>query len=68
MHTSHITTEMESMATFYTNMDIKDKAAEACPVGSILKKRVGFAVPVGQRKFDHQSIGSDIEAHRTSGK
>jgi [NiFe] hydrogenase diaphorase moiety small subunit len=51
-----------------TNMDIKDKAAEACPVGSILKKRVGFAVPVGQRKFDHQSIGSDIEAHRTSGK
>jgi [NiFe] hydrogenase diaphorase moiety small subunit len=51
-----------------TNMDIKDKAAEACPVGSILKKRVGFAVPVGQRKFDHQPIGSDIEAHRTSGK
>ncbi len=29
-----------------------DKAAQVCPVGSILRKRVGFAVPIGQRPFD----------------
>ncbi len=38
-----------------------DQAIEACPTGSLLVKRVGYAVPVGQRKFDHQPIGSDIE-------
>ncbi len=51
-----------------TNLDVKDKAVEACPVGAILKKRVGYAVPVGQRKFDHQPIGADIEALRTQAK
>ena len=38
---------------------------DACPVGALLKKRVGFAVPVGQRKYDHQPIGSDIEQAAT---
>lgn len=51
-----------------TNLDVKDKAVEACPVGAILKKRVGYAVPIGHRKFDHQPIGADIEAHRTKAK
>jgi [NiFe] hydrogenase diaphorase moiety small subunit len=37
------------------------KAMELCPVGSILKKGVGFSVPVGKRKFDSSPIGSDIE-------
>jgi [NiFe] hydrogenase diaphorase moiety small subunit len=44
-----------------TNLDVRDKAVEACPVGAILKKRVGYAVPVGQRLYDHKPIGSDIE-------
>ena len=44
-----------------TDADVADKAAQACPVGALLVKRVGFAVPVGQRKYDHQPIGSDIE-------
>ena len=39
-----------------------DRAAEACPVGSLMKKRVGYAVPVGERKYDHHPIGSEIEA------
>ncbi len=29
-----------------------DRAAEVCPVGVILKKRIGFAVPIGEREFD----------------
>lgn len=45
-----------------TNLDVRDDAVEACPVGAILKKRVGFAVPVGERKYDHEPIGTDIES------
>jgi [NiFe] hydrogenase diaphorase moiety small subunit len=44
-----------------TNADVRDKAAEVCPVGSILKKRVGYAVPYGQREYDGRPIGSEIE-------
>jgi [NiFe] hydrogenase diaphorase moiety small subunit len=29
-----------------------DMAARVCPVGAILPKRRGFAVPIGQRRFD----------------
>jgi [NiFe] hydrogenase diaphorase moiety small subunit len=47
-----------------TDIDLTDKAVDVCPVGAILKKRVGYAVPVGQRKYDHAPIGSDIEARR----
>jgi [NiFe] hydrogenase diaphorase moiety small subunit len=35
-----------------------DKAVEVCPVGVILPKRVGFAVPVGQRRFDERPISA----------
>lgn len=31
-----------------------DKAMQVCPVGAILPKRVGFAVPIGERRFDRQ--------------
>jgi [NiFe] hydrogenase diaphorase moiety small subunit len=37
---------------------VKDKAVEVCPVGVILRKRVGFAVPVGQRRFDERPISA----------
>ena len=47
-----------------TNLAVSDKAAEACPVGCIVKKRVGFAVPIGQRLFDTKPIGSAIESGR----
>jgi [NiFe] hydrogenase diaphorase moiety small subunit len=44
-----------------TKLDVRDQAVDACPVGAILKKRVGYAVPVGQRLYDHKPIGSEIE-------
>jgi [NiFe] hydrogenase diaphorase moiety small subunit len=47
-----------------TKLDVADKAVQACPVGAILKKRVGYAVPVGQRLYDHKPIGSDVEESR----
>ena len=47
-----------------TKLAVGDRAADVCPVGAILKKRVGYAVPIGQRKFDSKPIGSDIESAR----
>jgi len=40
---------------------ITDKAAQVCPVGVILPKRVGFAVPVGQRRFDERPISAQAK-------
>jgi [NiFe] hydrogenase diaphorase moiety small subunit len=41
-----------------TNFSGDDKAAHVCPVGVILKKRTGFAVPIGQRTYDTQPISA----------
>lgn len=37
------------------------RAMDICPVGSILRKEVGFAVPIGRRKYDREPIGSDLK-------
>jgi [NiFe] hydrogenase diaphorase moiety small subunit len=47
-----------------TNLKLTDKAADVCPVGCIIKKRVGFAIPIGQRKYDTKPIGSEIESQK----
>jgi [NiFe] hydrogenase diaphorase moiety small subunit len=44
-----------------TKAELADKAASVCPVGAILKKRVGYAIPIGQRMYDRKPIGSEIE-------
>ncbi len=44
-----------------TNAELTDKAVANCPVGALMLKRVGYTVPVGQRKYDHEAIGSEIE-------
>ena len=46
----------------HTDAEVTDQALDACPVGALLRKRVGYAVPVGQRLYDVEPIGSDIEA------
>ena len=48
-----------------TKLDVTDQAAELCPVGAILKKRVGSAVPIGKRLYDQKPIGSEIENRQT---
>jgi [NiFe] hydrogenase diaphorase moiety small subunit len=45
-----------------TDAAVADAAVAACPVGSLMRKRVGFGIPIGQRKYDHRPIGSDIES------
>lgn len=47
-----------------TKVDVTDKAIDACPVGALLKKRVGYATPVGRRDYDEKPIGSDVEGRR----
>ena len=44
-----------------TDIDHTDKAVDVCPVGAILRKRVGYSVPVGQRAYDKEPIGTDVE-------
>ena len=36
--------------------DAGDMAARVCPVGAILPKRRGFAVPIGERRFDRAPV------------
>ena len=43
-----------------TDIDVSDKAINVCPVGAILRKRVGYATPIGKRLYDHKPIGSDL--------
>jgi len=45
-----------------TELTATDKAVDSCPVGAVLRKRVGYTVPIGQRPYDHRPIGSDIES------
>ncbi len=47
-----------------TDAEGTDEAIAACPTGCLLKKRVGYAVPVGRRRFDHRPIGSEIEEQK----
>jgi [NiFe] hydrogenase diaphorase moiety small subunit len=44
-----------------TDAAVTDKAADICPVGAILKKRTAYVTPIGQRSYDKNPIGSDIE-------
>ena len=39
-----------------TRFAVTDKAMQVCPVGAILPKRVGFAVPIGARRYDHRPV------------
>ncbi len=41
--------------------EIAQLAMDNCPVGSIIKKEIGFAEPIGTRKYDKEVIGTDIE-------
>ncbi len=52
----HLVVNAESGRLADTDVALTDKAVEVCPVGVILKKRVGFIQPIGQRRFDASPI------------
>ena len=38
-----------------------DRAVDICPVGAILRRNTAYATPIGQRLYDIDPIGSDLE-------
>ena len=59
---THLIVNAKSGQLADTNFTLDDKAAQVCPVGVILKKRRGFAVPIGERTYDKQPISATVEA------
>ncbi|HEU5074938.1 MAG TPA: 2Fe-2S iron-sulfur cluster-binding protein [Polyangiaceae bacterium] len=62
----HLIVNSESGKLGDTNLSVDDEAMKVCPVGVILRKRRGFSVPIGERKYDQHPI-SDV-ATRSHGK
>jgi [NiFe] hydrogenase diaphorase moiety small subunit len=54
----HLIVNSESGRLGDTDVAVTDKAVEVCPVGVILRKRVGFAVPIGERRYDRRPISA----------
>jgi [NiFe] hydrogenase diaphorase moiety small subunit len=54
----HLIVNAESGRLADTDVAITDKALEVCPVGVILRKRVGFAIPIGKRRFDARPVSA----------
>jgi [NiFe] hydrogenase diaphorase moiety small subunit len=60
---THLIVNAKSGQLGDTDFTLDDKAAQVCPVGVILKKRQGFAVPIGERKYDQAPISETVEGH-----
>lgn len=54
--TKHLIVNAESGKLADTSLALADKAMSVCPVGVILRKRRGFQVPIGERRYDAQPI------------
>lgn len=54
--TKHLVVNAESGRLADTQLAVGDKAMSVCPVGAILRKRRGFAIPIGERKYDARPI------------
>ena len=54
----HLIVNAESGRLADTNIATEDKALDVCPVGVIIRKRVGFAVPIGKRRYDLRPISA----------
>ena len=59
--TKHLIVNSESGRLADTEFLATDKAAQVCPVGVILPKRKGFAIPIGSRQFDRKPISQQME-------
>ena len=68
----HLTVNSSSGLLRDSAATISDKAMDVCPVGVILRKRVGFATPIGERRYDERPISAQaaefaprpLERHR----
>ena len=53
---SHLAVNSPSGRLKDSDVSARDKAVELCPTGCLTVKRVGFEVPIGQRKYDQEPI------------
>jgi [NiFe] hydrogenase diaphorase moiety small subunit len=51
--------QVNGEALAHTSLEVTDQVVASCPGGALMKKRVGYVVPVGKRLFDRKPIGSD---------
>jgi [NiFe] hydrogenase diaphorase moiety small subunit len=58
----HLIVNAESGRLADTDVAVTDKAIEVCPVGVILRKRVGFRIPIGKRRFDATPVSAQALA------
>jgi [NiFe] hydrogenase diaphorase moiety small subunit len=58
---THLLVNSESGRLADSAMSLDDRAASICPVGVILPKRRGFAIPIGQRRFDEISVAEQVQ-------
>ena len=61
---THLIVNAKSGRLADTDVTLEDKAVQVCPVGVILRKDKGFAVPIGKRKYDLNpiSVYADVSA------
>jgi [NiFe] hydrogenase diaphorase moiety small subunit len=57
-NTKHLIVNAESGLLKDTNIALTDKAMSVCPVGVIIKKGVGFSIPIGERRYDQRPISA----------
>jgi [NiFe] hydrogenase diaphorase moiety small subunit len=65
---THLIVNAKSGRLADTDLTLEDKAAQICPVGVILRKDRGFAVPIGRRTYDLKPISAYVEADPASAK
>jgi [NiFe] hydrogenase diaphorase moiety small subunit len=53
---THLVVNSDSGALVDTDMALTDRAASICPVGVILPKRRGFVIPIGERRYDQDTV------------
>jgi [NiFe] hydrogenase diaphorase moiety small subunit len=53
---THLVINSESGRLVDTDMALTDRAATICPVGVILPKRRGFVIPIGERRYDVNTV------------
>lgn len=65
---THLIVNAKSGRLADTDVTLEDKAVQVCPVGVILRKDRGFAVPIGKRTFDLKPISGYVEADAAAAK
>jgi len=62
---THLIVNAKSGRLADTDVTLQDKAVQVCPVGVMLRKDKGFALPIGKRRYDLKPVSAYVEASAT---